>query len=74
MSTKNGECKICEINVYSDFAKENKDLPAYKLGGPDPKTFPCALNGCPYETASEQAKNADRTKFDPAGKWGSHFD
>jgi hypothetical protein len=67
MATKTNECPICEINTYSDFTRNNLN-PA-----PDPKTFPCALANCPYETAAEQAKNADKTRFELAGKWGSTF-
>ena len=38
-----GECKHCGINLYGD----------NKLPG----IMPCGVNGCPYETAAEQAKN-----------------
>lgn len=65
---KNGECKICEINLYVEETK-NGLTPA-----PAAKTFPCALNNCPYESKAEQAKNAHKTLFVPAGKWGSTFE
>lgn len=67
MTTKTGKCKICEINLYAEITK-NGLTPA-----PDPKTFPCALGNCPYESKTEQAKNAHKTQFELAGKWGSTF-
>lgn len=38
-----GECKHCGINLYGDVKR--------------PMIMPCGVTGCPYETATEQAKN-----------------
>lgn len=38
-----GKCPICTINLWAEYNNR-------------PAIWPCGVNGCPYETAEEQAK------------------
>jgi hypothetical protein len=40
-----GKCPHCGINTYGELKK------------PQVKYMPCGVNGCPYETKEQQAKN-----------------